>query len=285
MSVQYDAQGRAFILSNGKKNYISPVAMGQAKPKDTTGMFRQAPQWNNRTGTWETPIDWTNIANAAVIGGLTAGAANAFMAAPAAASVGPTSMSGLTAAESATAAAYGGGTTASTVAGGAAGMAGKSWIADALFQGLPAIGNLWGTKMASDASAEGARIQAAAYDRGQRQLREMYDQDRADFAPYREAGGAAITNMAALQASTPRLQMPASVQARIGGSNMASLSQPGVSTAQAPFLRTAQPGVSAAGPVPMSGQMVTMVSPTGQTKVIESSQVAHYERLGARRVA
>lgn len=79
--VQYDERGRPYILmGDGRRNYISPAAFGEPVPEDTTGMFRQAPQWNNEKGKWETPIDWTNIANAATIGGLTAGVGNAVMA-------------------------------------------------------------------------------------------------------------------------------------------------------------------------------------------------------------
>jgi hypothetical protein len=77
--VQYDEKGRPYILmADGRRNYISPAAFGEPVPEDTTGMFRQAPQWNNQKGEWETPIDWTNIANIGVGAGLTAGGLSAF---------------------------------------------------------------------------------------------------------------------------------------------------------------------------------------------------------------
>jgi hypothetical protein len=89
--VQYDEKGRPYILmGDGRRNYISPAAFGEPVPEDTTGMFRQGPQWNNWKGEWETPIDWTNVANMATIGGLTAGVGNALMAGGAPAATGGT---------------------------------------------------------------------------------------------------------------------------------------------------------------------------------------------------
>ena len=100
MPILYDEQDRPYLQNrDGKRNYISPVAMARGReehdaaiPKDETGMFRQAPRWNNSKGKWETPLDFTNIMNMAVIGGLTAGAGNMAMAgaAPAAAGSGGT---------------------------------------------------------------------------------------------------------------------------------------------------------------------------------------------------
>ena len=86
MSVLRDAQGRPYINSSGRRVYISPVAFGEKAPADTTGILRSRPQWNQRAGKWETPIDWGNLASMAVAGGLTAGVANAAMAGGAAAS-------------------------------------------------------------------------------------------------------------------------------------------------------------------------------------------------------
>ena len=87
-----DEQGRPFFINpqNGKRVYVSPVAMGTGPyedrapefrpPEDTTGFFRSAPQWNQNTGEFETPIDWHNILNLAVGGMLTGGVANAALA-------------------------------------------------------------------------------------------------------------------------------------------------------------------------------------------------------------
>lgn len=79
--MQHDEQGRPFFWVGGqvggKKNYVSPVAMGGQAPEDTTGIFRSRPQWNNAKGQWETPIDWGNIATLATGGALGAGALSA----------------------------------------------------------------------------------------------------------------------------------------------------------------------------------------------------------------
>lgn len=83
-NIQYDAQGRPFFWVNGTvggaKRYVSPVAMGGDAPEDTTGIFRQRPQWNQDNGEFETPIDWGNILNVGVgsalgLGGLHAAGA------------------------------------------------------------------------------------------------------------------------------------------------------------------------------------------------------------------
>lgn len=83
--IQYDDRGRPYIDTARGRNYISPVAMGQSAPEDTTGMFRKAPQWNQRTGAWETPLDFGNMLTAGTIAGLTAGAGSAFLGGGAAA--------------------------------------------------------------------------------------------------------------------------------------------------------------------------------------------------------
>ena len=76
--VQYDERGRPYILmSDGTKNYISPVAMGGQPPPDETGVFRSRPQWDQYKGEWETPIDWGNIVTMATGAGLGAGVLSA----------------------------------------------------------------------------------------------------------------------------------------------------------------------------------------------------------------
>lgn len=79
--LQHDANGPYYWIGGkegGKKSYVSPVAMGTGtKPEDTTGIFRQRPQWNASSGKWETPIDWGNVLNVGVAGGLGAGVLSA----------------------------------------------------------------------------------------------------------------------------------------------------------------------------------------------------------------
>ena len=80
--IRTDEQGRRSIQLPGQRvpNYISPAAFGESVPPDTTGIFRSRPQWNQKTGQWETPIDWGNILSLGTAAALTGGAANAFMA-------------------------------------------------------------------------------------------------------------------------------------------------------------------------------------------------------------
>lgn len=74
--------GAPYVMSNGKKQYLSPENWGSEKPADTTGIFKARPRWNPWKGVWETPTDWGNITTMATAGLLTAGAANAAMAGP-----------------------------------------------------------------------------------------------------------------------------------------------------------------------------------------------------------
>ncbi len=76
--MEYDERGRPyFLMPNGQRSYVSPVAMGEKPPADNTGIFHQAPQWNQHSGNFETPFDWGNLLSMGVAGGLGAGAASA----------------------------------------------------------------------------------------------------------------------------------------------------------------------------------------------------------------
>lgn len=77
MPVQYDEQQRPYVENNGKRVYLSPVAMGGEAPTDTTGPFRHRPQWNQNTAQWETPVDWGNVLNIGTAAALTGGALSA----------------------------------------------------------------------------------------------------------------------------------------------------------------------------------------------------------------
>lgn len=204
--LRYDEQGRPFYDvpgQPGRRSYVSPVALGTGqKPQDTGGIFRGDWQWDARHGRgWVQPADWGNIGNMAALSLLTAGGINAATAG----GVGP----------------LGGAAINSQVdklmAGSGAAAGGRKWFTDALFAGLPKVADLFGAKIASDASEKAAKIQADSYREGLKQLREMYDQDRADFAPYRDAGGRSVTRMSDLLAAQNPTPMPASVQARLSG--------------------------------------------------------------------
>lgn len=191
--IQYDAQRRPFFWMNGvvggKKNYVSPVAMGGQAPADTTGIFRQRPQWNNKKGKWETPIDWGNILNIGVGAGLGVGAASAFGAFGATAAE---AAGGATTAGTGATAAGTGATTAGTVATVAkAGFGARDWLDLALFGGST-IANIAGTRAANASSDRAAEAQLQASREALAFLKEQWAQDRADFAPYLEAGRGAL---------------------------------------------------------------------------------------------
>lgn len=79
-ALQFDDQGRPYYQWPGMpKTYVSPVAMGGEKPKDTTGIFRTAPSFNQNTGDWETGLDWGNILSLVAAGVITGGAADALL--------------------------------------------------------------------------------------------------------------------------------------------------------------------------------------------------------------
>lgn len=77
MAIEYDYQGRPYIMSGARRVYISPVAFGGQAPEDKTGMFRSRPQWNQNTGRWETPLDFGNIMSIGTGAALGAGALSA----------------------------------------------------------------------------------------------------------------------------------------------------------------------------------------------------------------
>jgi hypothetical protein len=75
--LQYDAQGRPYyVLANGRRSYVSPVAMG-GKPEDSglgTGgnFFRGNGEWNQDTGEVEHHLAGGNLLSAGIGGMLAA---------------------------------------------------------------------------------------------------------------------------------------------------------------------------------------------------------------------
>ena len=71
--VQYDEQGRPFLEYPGRpRTYISPQAMGDVSEEDMLHPEKAAsildptawhrpPQWNQKTGEYETPVDWNKL--------------------------------------------------------------------------------------------------------------------------------------------------------------------------------------------------------------------------------
>jgi hypothetical protein len=171
-TVQYDALGRPYFDMPGMKgpSYVSPAAMGQAPPPDTTGVFRHGPQWNQNTGKWETPIDWSNVLNVGVGSALGAGVLSAAGVFGGGAGAASSSSAGAGAgAGGGAAGGAGAGTGAGVSAGVAAGAGAKMGIPTlvelGLKYGLPALGNVIDTKMTTGANADAARIQQEYYNK------------------------------------------------------------------------------------------------------------------------
>jgi hypothetical protein len=156
-TVQYDALGRAYMDQPGPRSYISPVAFGKDAPTDTTSIFKHAPRFNPKTGDWETPTDWGNIANIGAVTGLTLGAANAGMFGHTASSLvgggGGASQSGAAEAVKAVAEAASGG------AGGGAGVALTPLTELLAKYGFQAGGQIGGALIQSKAQLDAAKIQ------------------------------------------------------------------------------------------------------------------------------
>ena len=236
--MQYDPQGRPYFEQPGQpRRYVSPVSMGGKKPTDTTGLFRKGPQWNARTGEWETPVDWGNVLNVGTMAGLTAGAANAFLPAlGAAGGVGPSAAAEIAGVDATIGGMGAGGWAAGTGAGiGAGGSMARNWMTDLLFAGIPQVANLFGANMATNASDRAAQLQADAYAKGLESVERMYQQDRTDFAPYLDAGGKSMAQMADMNANArPQPYTPVPIRdfgagqfmSPAGRSSMASLTQP-----------------------------------------------------------
>jgi hypothetical protein len=91
-----------------------------------------------------------------------------------------------------------------------------AWLLPAILSGLPAITNLFGARTAAKASDRASEISAQGYREALAQQRALYEQDRADFAPYLQAGGAAVTRMSDLLSRSAPPSLPASVQRRLG---------------------------------------------------------------------
>lgn len=146
--MQYDERGRPyFLLQDGSRSYVSPVAMGEQPPPDNTGIFHKAPEFNQHSGNFETPFDWGNLLSMGVAGGLGAGAASAAglfgggAGAGSAASAAPAASAGPTAAGAGTLASHSilpaGAMTGATVPGAAAsGGGGMGGLLKSLVPGM-----------------------------------------------------------------------------------------------------------------------------------------------------
>ncbi len=152
--------GKHYIIQNGKKFYTVP----DGGPSDTSGggLFHGRMQWNPDTGEYDSPIDFSKIASWVAAGLVTAGAANAAMAAAgpsAAATSGATgATTGATGAVAGTAGPATGAVAAPLTAAGASAV---PW-GDIFKIGSSLFGNLFAANMQSNAAEQGAALQAAA---------------------------------------------------------------------------------------------------------------------------
>jgi hypothetical protein len=239
-TIQYDALGRPYFDMPGMKapSYVSPVAMGKTAPADTTGVFRKGPQWNQKKGVWETPIDWSNVLNVGAATALTLGAADAGIFGQGAATL----LHGGSASGAKEAVAG----VANSISGGAGGGAGMALtpLKDLLVKyGFELGGQLGGAAINSKAALDAAKIQEeynnkalaaaleeqayerkraeeqTAYDRLHGEENTAYTRQRAaellgynkdqfgnylqNLSPYRQAGTSALSRLQDALAGSP----------------------------------------------------------------------------------
>lgn len=165
-------------------------------------------------------------------------------------------------------------------------------IAGAATQGLGAILQHKAAGKASDQQQASGREALALQ-------QQMYDQTRADLAPYRTAGGQGLTALSAYLGlpSAPAGAAPSAAAAPAGPAALprapggAPVGPAGLtfqeSWAQARMPHPGAPRTSAASvyhtPAGTSGQVV-LRSPTGQTQAVPADQVDYYLARGATRV-
>ena len=70
--------GKPYLTMHGQKIYLSPVAMGTATGgPDSGGLLHTGSQWNQDTGQWDNPINWSNLLSIGIGTALTGGALGA----------------------------------------------------------------------------------------------------------------------------------------------------------------------------------------------------------------
>lgn len=181
--------------------------------------------------------------------------------------------------------------------------------------GIAGIGLITGTRAASKA----AKQQEEATKEALKLRREMYLQQRADTAPFREVGSSAMTTLGGLMGlpqgqdttlqpelgPNPRQFDPATNTGRVGvvrssppgtlpldpyssgsGALPGSMAGPGTWLTVAPNRPSGGGSFSVPGAaVAQSGSgYVTLQAPTGETQAVPADQADHYMQLGARRV-
>lgn len=126
---------------------------------------------------------------------------------------------------------------------------------------------VYAANKASNAAKQAAAQQTDAGNRALDLQRQMYEQQRADEAPYRQMGYGALNTLSSM----------------MGGMGGAT---PMGGPSSRPTLQ--KQGAIAGGGVSLSnlgGGRVMMAAPNGQRQMVPADQVAHYQALGAQVVS
>ena len=309
-----------YKTSDGKKAFVPPVAAAQyrddpkmlawAKSQGATlatdpegitsgssvprgNLLRSRGTWNSQTGQYDQPINWGNLAS---IGIGTAIAGPALMSAfgGGGGAIAPTAAGSGTAA----------GTTAAAGGSAMAALSARDWIDLALFGGKT-IGDLYGAKKTAEASDRAADAQLTASREALAFLKEQWNKDEANFAPFLQVGHTAANRINTDLGASVAPTRPASVSRVIGPgapSTMASFGRrdvalPGTPAAQQGYGGMADFATAGARPVgsgqtpaaatasPVIGQpmqFVKMQSPDGEVAAVRAESVDKYLARGAR---
>jgi len=155
--------------------------------------------------------------------------------------------------------------------------------------------------LASSAAKDAAKTQAAAVDRGLEVNRAMYDQSRADLAPYLSLGAGTMGNLGRMVGVTPAapgaLGAPGVAPAPgagVAGGTVGQLAGTGNPWQTAAALKAAPrerqavtaSGYGAGGGTvgQMGGPMALLQAPTGEVRSVPGALAAAYEAKGARRI-
>jgi hypothetical protein len=176
------------------------------------------------------------------------------------------------------------------VAGGAGGLTGamsSPWFAPA----TSAASNLVSAKLQSNAADRASRTQAEAADKALAFQKEQYQQSRADFNPYLQAGADALGRMGTAATAPVTSFRPGQPQ-QLGmaqGIPPQPMARGPVSAGAAAFQgQPPQLGMAPQGPQPQGAQggaLWTIQSPDGETKQLPQAIAQQFIARGARRVA
>lgn len=352
VTVLKDERGITYLIGpDGKRVYLMPSTGGynpathkiEKNPNTPHAGLISDYEWDTATGTFKRKTNWGNvialgtgaaIAAPVAMSAFGAGAASSAAASgalpstsiPAAATMSAVApaITGTSAAAAGTAAGAGAGAAAGVGAGTMAGLNARDWLDLALFGGKT-VADFAGANMTANASDKASEAQLQAAREGLALLKQEYDQNRSDMAPYRDMGSAAMAQLGAALGNSHPPTMPASTAAVIGGPTMANFGTrtpvptlngtgssrpagtvglpsneriPGVAVPMpastpppnnmATFGGPTTPTMTPASntPTPGAAGTVAMVSPDGKEQtMVPAAMVPFYEARGARRAA